>query len=363
MQDNNLKSLDNKLNKVLEVLGMSVYEANGTRSLHICNDNDVMENGKNKIFKSQKLFKNQSVFFQKLHNSNFIKSSVEKQNRKIFIELYKITNVNEQKILLHNYHLLLSFDTVFNIFNKELKEENKSIYFITHYKFLGYLRTVENEEKFINKIHQINKDDFYVNLLGYLSNNKSIYTEGIYSALFQEMLKNFIEKTIPEKRKNLSIFIGDDKKKLKNESLVINSNDDEFIIKLNETFIKENYRPKLDLNYKVYEEQNKILNNLPEILLRNTKLNLKTVNQIYIEQKEMKVLYITKEKNKISKEEVIKYIDIVLDFWVKNINQYIKLDEKEMINEIIKKAEITYYYESLDKKLDIKNVKTKKAKI
>ena len=363
MQDNNIKSLDNKLNKILKTLGMSIYETQNTTSLHICNDNDVIESGKNKIFKSKKLFKSQLGFFQKLHNVNYIKSSVEKQNRKIFIELYKIADLNEKKLLLYNYDLLLDFDMVFNLFNKELKTENKAIYFITHYKFKGYLRTVENEEKFINKLYQINKDDFYVNLLGYLSNNQSIYTESLYSSFYQEMLKNFIEKTIPEKRKNLSVFIGDNHKQLKNESLIINSIDDEFVIKLNKTFMQENYVPNLDLNYKIYEEQNKILQNLPEILLKSNKLNLKTVNEIYTEQKEMKVLYVTKEKNKISKDEIINYIDIVMNFWVKNINQLIKLDEKDMINEITKKSEITYFYESLNEKLDVKNIKNKKVKI
>ena len=103
--------------------------------------------------------------------------------------------------------------------------------------------------------------------------------------------------------------------------------------------------------------------NLPEILLKSNKLNLKTVNEIYTEQKEMKVLYVTKEKNKISKDEIINYIDIVMNFWVKNINQLIKLDEKDMINEITKKSEITYFYESLNEKLDVKNIKNKKVKI
>lgn len=365
-QKNMIDNLDFSLKSILENLDMGFYNHNFD---YYFLDNTKVKPSDNK-FQSYtykgKLFKKATNFFKLVLNDYRPVIKIEKESRNIFISLYNNANDREREFLINHYDYFITFDQMFNYLEKKEGKE-KSLNFVTHKVLKGRLREVDKEEKLLLKIYKLDPDNFYENLLSYLTNHANIYTDSIYQYKYQGMLKNLVNEYLSDKRKNFAIFTGDSQKKYLNNNSMLYEDEKincEIIIKLNKTFMEENFIPEsLKEKHEISALQSMILENLDELIKSSKRLNIKTINKIQTGDKEILTFYITKEKNDINKNEIIKYLESALIYWKDNVNTLKDLKKEDMIENIAQKAEISILYESLEKKYQTKGYSEKKVKL
>lgn len=365
-QKNIIINLDHALKNVLETLEMGFY--NYHFDYYLLDNKKVT--GFNDKFQSYtykgKKFNKAANFFKLLSNHYHPVIKVEKESRNIFIELYKQANEEEKKYLINHYDYFITFDQTFNYLEKNEGKE-KALHFVTHNELKGRLREVDKEEKLLLKIYHLEPENFYENLLSYLSNHASIYNNSIHSIKYQGMLKNLINEYLSDKRKNFAVFTGDSQKKYLNDSSMLYEDEKincEIIIKLNKTFMEEHFIPdSIKEKHEIGSTQGIILESIDELIKVSKRLNVKAVHRIYTEDKEILTFYITKEKNDINKEDIIKYLQAALNYWKDNVIELKEMKKEEMIQSISQKAEINALYKELENKYQPKGYTEKKVKL
>ncbi len=362
MQEQLLQNLDKLLNNILQELEMSLYTHNF--DYYLLDNSKMKSSTESNTYKNKKFIKSENFFKQlNIHYQPNVK--IEKESRNIFLALMRVSNEEEKQYLINHYQYFLTYDQTLNYLDKIEKNKNKAILFVTQNLLKGKLREVDKEEKFLIKIKNLDNENYYGNLLSYLSNHSDIYTKSIYSNAYQGMLKNLINEHLPNQRKNFAIFTGDSKKKYLNNSSILHPEEDfETVIKLNRTVIEEKYVPEnLKEKHEISNEQNTLITNIGNLLKQSSRLNLKNVYPVYTEDHEVMTFYITKNDTKIEQHEIINYVQACLKYWRDNIQELKLLDNKEMIKNISLKAEIIYLHNELNNKLINKGTKDKKAKL
>lgn len=364
MQEKLIENLDLSLEKILDKFGMGFYTHNF--DYYLLDKSKMKGNGESYSYKGKKFIQSQGLFKQIRHHYQ-PNIKVEKDSRSIFIHLIESANENERKYLINHYEYFVTFDQALNYFIKVEKNKEAAILFVTRNALKGRLREVDKEEKLLIKIKNLDVENYYGNLLSYLSNHSDIYTKSIYSSDYQGMLKNLISEYLPEKRKNFALFTGDSNKKYLSHSSILHIHDEkefEEIIKFNKTVIEENYIPEdLKEKHEISKEQGKFIKQIPELLKISKKLNLKNIYPIYTEDKEILNFYVIKQNEVIDKNEIVKYLEVCLCYWKDNVNKLKVLDERELLSEISKNAEIIYWHNQLNDKLSYKDKSNYEKKV
>lgn len=351
MQDIN-KSLDEKLFSYLKSKNLGLYQYY-QKFFFLPINHD------------KRKLKNTISFFDELKYHQYsgdIKFDKKSVGRDIFIHLYQNASSDEKLILLKNAFHFINFVQVINFLMKEDKKE--AISYFSKYPSNGKLRQPEEEEELINKIKNLDKDNFYNNLLSYLSNNSGMYAKSIYCHKYQSILKEVVNENFPEKRANFSIFIGDNlKKELNSDSLFFEDSEFETIIKLNKTYFDEKFSLKMiDVKSEKVTEKERILNKIENLLKESKRFNFLEVVKFYPNNKEVSHLYL-KHKIDYDKKDIESYLQSCLEYWNDNILDLKKMSDEEMIKEVANKGEKILLYKKMSEKLDEKNQKSKKVKI
>ncbi len=316
-------------------------------------------------YHNKKNFKNVSSFFEELKHHQYygdIRFDKKSLGRDIFIYLYSKSDENEKLVLLKNAFHFLNFTQTINFLIKENKD--KAIHFFTHYSSNGKLRTPEEEEELLKKLKKLDNDNFYYNLLSYLTNNSHVYLNSIYQNKYQSILKDIVNENFPEKRSTFSVFVGDNnKKELNSNSLFSESEEFETIIKLNKTYFDENFSlNSIELKNERVIEKERILNKIEIILKESRKFDFLEVVKFYPNNKEISHFYLKHQIN-YNKKDIEHYLQSCIKYWNDNIIELKKMTDEEMIREIAIKGEKVLFYKEISEKLDEKEIKTKKVKI
>lgn len=365
MQEENIENLDKCLQNILITKNMSLYKNNYDYFLF---DNAKINTTSEFISEKHKRIKFIKVenFFTDIQLNNYTSINIDKEAKNIFHELYISSNQLERTYMIDHYYYFIAFDQMFNYLIKN-ENDRKALSFVTHSTLKGKIREVDKEEKLLKKIYTLEPDNFYENLLAYLTNHSRIYTQSIERNNYQGMLKNLIFEYLPEKRKSFAMFTGDSQKKFLNHTSILYENEKdkcEILVAFNRTVIEESFIPdKLKEKHLVASEQSKMINNLDNLIRFSKRLNIKEVVTVFTQDKEIIRFYITKDKNDISKEDVVKYVQSCLNYWKNNIVDLKDKNVEEMLQIIEQKAEIENQYENFEKKYEIKNISEKKVKI
>lgn len=365
MQEQNTENLDKILQNILKIKNMSLYKNNYDYFLF---DNEKINTDNEFISEKYKKVRFLKVenFFSDVEKHRYTSINIDKDAKSIFNELYINTNETERDYLVKHYYYFMTFDQMFAYL---VKNESKSevLHFVTHCTLKGQIRKIEKEEKFLKKIYDLEPDNFYENILCYLNNHARIYKQSIYRTEYQSMLKNLLSEYLPEKRKDFANFTGDSQKKYLNEKSILYEEDNnkcEILISFNKTFIEENFVPdKLKEKHEIGEAQNKFFDNLESLIKSSRKLNLREVVRVHALDKELITCYITKEKNDITKHDIVSYVQSCLSYWKENIIELKDKPIEEMIKIVEANAEIVSLYKNLENKYQIKNQSEKKVKI
>lgn len=351
MQEDMINILDKRLNLILNELNIKIYVQLNNYYLF-----NLEEKSK---FKNYYIFNNleeENNYYQKLSINNNVIIKLNTRGKIIFQQMYKNSSTEEKKYILEKYNYFMTYKQALNFVIKNEKDILHVERFIKNTIFKDNYHKIDDEEKILIKIKDLVPENSIQNLFFYLNNNTNTYNSkhNLNRKSYQGMLKNLVNKYFPENIKLFQNFTGDFEKKILNsDSLLYKKTlECEMIVHINKNYILEKYvNYQIMENHNLQKEQDKIIKNLNGLLLESNKLNLLSSQNISSNNSEIITFYITKEKNDITENDIIDYLNNCLTYWKENLIELKELNEDEMIKNIDKNAQSYTLYKNLNNKL------------